>query len=294
MTTNTDRTKLIARVQALLDKAASTGFTAEAESFRAKADELMTKYIIEEHELRLAADPSEREAPTRATIFVASPGSPIGRQMATLAMAVADYCRCRILFHNLDSKRIDISAWLWGFPTDIDYFNMIFTSLSMQMANEMEPKPDPARSDVDNYEVLRMAGVPGARMAEVTGWPLSKVKRVRAEWMKVHGTGNFAVAASTYVRSFAIGFTNEVRERLVALRHQAETTSTSTALVLADRSHEVDAAYEDNVAGMSIVRRSGPSHRTVGAAIGRGREAGSRADLGQSRVSTGRRGALGA
>lgn len=49
--TTTDRDAVIRRIEALLAKAASTDFQAEAEAFAAKAQELMARYLVEQHEL---------------------------------------------------------------------------------------------------------------------------------------------------------------------------------------------------------------------------------------------------
>lgn len=57
-----DRDKLITKIQALWAKASSTDFEAEAEAFAAKAQALMTAYLIEEHEI---ADVDDSQVITR-------------------------------------------------------------------------------------------------------------------------------------------------------------------------------------------------------------------------------------
>lgn len=49
--TTTSRDGVIRKIEALLAKAGSTGFQAEAEALAAKAQELMTRYLVEQHEL---------------------------------------------------------------------------------------------------------------------------------------------------------------------------------------------------------------------------------------------------
>jgi hypothetical protein len=63
-----------------------------------------------------------------------------------------------------------------------------------------------------------------------------------------------------------------------------ETKEPGMALVLVDRSKEVDAFYDANTSNLRTLHE--PAQRLVGEGIRRGRAAGARADLGQSRIKS--------
>jgi hypothetical protein len=96
---------------------------------------------------------------------------------------------------------------------------------------------------------------------------------------------------AAYRRSWLLGFAGEVRGRLQRLHQQqqthaeAEQTGTrGTELILADRQAAVNATVASMFPNLRGARNS--STGTGGRA---GREAGARADLGQPRVTGGRR-----
>lgn len=279
------RNDMIRKVQALLEKAASTGFTAEAEALRAKADELMTKFIIEEHELRAAGSVADRETPAVQRITLLEGESPIQHQMSDLALAVANYCGVKIVYHGLAKARWGLAVTAYGFKSELGYFEMLLTSLMIQMANGMEPKPDPTMSTWENFTALKHAGMPWPRVFEVMGMTFNEGRKELMAYRKARAnqSEDKFLQPTTAIRSFAEGFVLEVRNRLRALKQERDTNaSSSTALVLVDRSIEVITFYAEQTKGLKPMKD--PRQNLSSASLARGREHGSRADLGQSSV----------
>lgn len=288
MTENNDkkRESVMRKVQALLDKAASTGFTPEAEECRRKADELMTQYVIEEHELRAAGSVADREKPSTITITkLVGTQSPIKQQIAELAAHVADYVGVQIVYYGMRSNASSLSVKAYGFKAELDYFEMLLTSLMVQMANEMEPKYDPDLSVLENMDNIRGAGVGWDRLFDIfrsNGVSKSQAMGYRQVWLR-QNPDQRNLTPTVYLRSFAEGFAAKISHRFWELKQaRKESLSSSMALVLVDRSAEVRAFFEEENAGIKSYRSR--EQRLSGLGLSRGREAAARADLGSSRI----------
>jgi Protein of unknown function (DUF2786) len=189
--------KLLDRARKLLAKAEGEGCTPqEAEALTAKAAELMAKYGIDQ--ALLEASQPEDNKPASRKIAVENPW---GRVKANLLCGTASAMGCEaILFTTVSQQTI---VHVFGFRSDIERVDVMYTSLLLQMAN-------------------------GLAHTQVPSWTRSP-RAWRRSWLL-----GFATAAIAKVRQA------EYAARKVAER---ETTSgTSTALVLADRSLQVKAA----------------------------------------------------
>ncbi len=110
------------RIRALLAKAESTSFEAEALAYTAKASELMTRRSIDPDALKRQAD--DHEKPIAVRIAVDPPYADI---KTLLLQTVAEEGRCRAVFHA------DIAmSTVVGFRGDIVAAEMLFTSLLLQ------------------------------------------------------------------------------------------------------------------------------------------------------------------
>jgi Protein of unknown function (DUF2786) len=118
---------LLARVRALLAKAESSTFEEEANAFTAKAQELMARHAIDQAMLAAVAHdlsdvPSSKEIPLESPYAVAK---------ALLLTVVGDANRCRVLTRN------DSVAIIFGFASDIETVEMLYTSLLTQSSIAM-------------------------------------------------------------------------------------------------------------------------------------------------------------
>jgi hypothetical protein len=115
------------RIRALLAKAESTNFPEEAETYTAKAQELMARYSIDQ--ALLSAGTGAREQPLGRRVGV---DNPYEAPKVLLLDAVARANRCRSVW----SKAFGFVTVL-GFPPDVDAVELLFTSLLVQATTAM-------------------------------------------------------------------------------------------------------------------------------------------------------------
>jgi hypothetical protein len=123
--------RVLDRVRALLAKAEATDFPAEAETYSAKAQELITRYRIEE-----VTAPDVDVTPFARRIGV---DHPYESEKASLLDAVARANTCRTVW----SPELGFST-LFGFDADIDAVELLYTSLLVQ-ANRAMTRDEPAK-----------------------------------------------------------------------------------------------------------------------------------------------------
>jgi hypothetical protein len=118
--------RLLDRVRALLAKAESTGYPAEAETYTAKAQELIARHAIDE--ALLAGDGAD-VVPFARRIGV---DHPYEGEKASLLSAVAEANRC----HTVWSPDYGFTT-VFGFDADIDAVDLLYTSLLVQAGRAM-------------------------------------------------------------------------------------------------------------------------------------------------------------
>ena len=118
--------RILDRVRALLAKAESTDFPAEAEAFSAKAQELIARHSIEEV---LATPTAGPVVPLARRVGV---DHPYENEKASLLDAVARANRC----HTVWSPEFAFTT-VFGFDTDIDAVELLHTSLLVQAHRAM-------------------------------------------------------------------------------------------------------------------------------------------------------------
>jgi len=123
---DSERHKLLNRIRALLAKAEATPYAAEAESFTAKAQDLMTRHAIDE---ALLGASEERIDVLAQRIHLQSP---YASTKASLLNAVGKANRCKVIY--FDQLAI---ATVVGVPVDVDQVEMLFTSLLIQATRAM-------------------------------------------------------------------------------------------------------------------------------------------------------------
>ena len=181
---------LLDRVRKLLAKAEAEGVTPpEAEALTAKAAELMARYGIDR--ARLAAARPDTDRPGSRVIDIDNPWAQV-RAHLLAGLAGAMRCQCVLLSTDKPGARIHV----FGFTSDLERADILYTSLLLQMARG-----------------LSAAAVP-AGIRSVRAW--------RRSWLL-----GFVTAVITRVKS---------AEDRAATAAEGETQAgPSTALVLADR-----------------------------------------------------------
>jgi hypothetical protein len=117
--------RVLERVRALLAKAESTTFAAEADAFTAKAQELMARHSIDQVLLGASAD----DGPTSVRLGI---DDPYASAKFVLLDEVAEANRCRAVWN---------AGWgfatVMGYPTDIEVTEVLLTSLLVQATAAM-------------------------------------------------------------------------------------------------------------------------------------------------------------
>lgn len=255
---------ITARIGALLSKAEGTDNDHERETYITKAQELATKYAIDLELARIEAGGTPRKEMPEARqvrLFDWTDRSQTRSFFVSLYMAIGKANGIRFLLDR-DSRYVVAH----GFPSDIDITTQMYQSLSLQMVSAAE------------------------RYLRTDDW--------RDRDYFIDETGNVRnMTKRTARRSFYEGFTRVIGERCreAARNVEKETfdvagTTTTGALVLADRRNEVEQFYASVPKGRGSWR--GGSAGVGGAARSAGQEAGRRASLGNNQSVSGGRTAL--
>lgn len=117
--------RMLDRVRALLAKAESTSFPAEAEALTGKAQELMARHSIDQ--ALLDAGPADQPGGIRL-----GTDAPYAGAKALLVQEVADANRCESVWSD------DLGfATVLGFPADLEAVEVLYTSLLVQATSAM-------------------------------------------------------------------------------------------------------------------------------------------------------------
>lgn len=292
-----DKNDRLKKIQALLNQAESTGFTPEAQAFREKAESLMVTWQIEQWELDQVKPTGSREKPTHKRVHICGENNLLKEELLDLFGSIVMHCRCRAVYYGLREKRAMLSAEVIGFASDIAYLEMLYTSLHVQMSNNLQPQPDPTFSLAENVALLKEAGMKWADIYTtlgrhlydpVTGKKDMTLFNAYKKLCKEEGREHVGSNPTNYQRNFSAAFASTVSQRLVEIRkHTREQTHESDgSLVPALRSRDEDVTAELKVLfprlGRSVSLRG--TGKYDGSARSRGADAGRRADLGQSKM----------
>jgi hypothetical protein len=173
--------KMLERVRALLAKADSTDFPEEAAAFRAKADELMTAYAIDQFMVDQAQRGlNQTVRPERRDFTPTWIGSRFRDDLYTMFWAVAEHCRCVVGSRGYTHRSIPV----YGLPSDLDYLDLLFTNLNLEVAKNMDPPVDPAGEVGHEVFKQRQAGISWPRITEKM-YKAGLVKLTKAERAKL-------------------------------------------------------------------------------------------------------------
>lgn len=246
--------KMLEKVRALLAKADDTEFEGEAEVFRTKADELMTAYAIEQWQVDAAQEGvnASRE-PERRDVDISwywgDNYKHINRYLFTMFSNVAEHCRCKVVWWNpVAGGKVPVL----GLPADLDYFDMLFTHLYMQMGAGLTPSIDKGESYIDALVKLKESGMKweaiGERLIKAGLMEGPYERKVGVRFTKEYtdhcdetGRERKYINPKTYQRSFAEGFMLQVGARLkVQKDDQAEKGGTGMEVALRDIKQMLD------------------------------------------------------
>lgn len=153
--------QLLERIRALLAKAESSGYPAEAEAFMGKAQSLMASHSID---VALLSEPGSGGPEVREVRLEA----PYTSAKSQLLGAVAHSNRCHVVYSPYTK-----TAHVVGHPADLEAVELLFTSLLVQAVANLQrlgTRVDPdGRSRTKSFRrafLLGFAGRIGQRLAE--------------------------------------------------------------------------------------------------------------------------------
>jgi hypothetical protein len=211
---------------------ASTEFEGEAAAFRAKADELMANYAIEQWQLDAADENDARRQsrdPERRDVNIAWYFEPqykhVYADMWGLFGEVARHCRCKVVWWGGGGNRHDASVPVLGLPSDLDYFDLLFTHLQIQLFNQIQPSPEPGDTYIEALVRMKEAGMKweaiGTKLIAAGLMEGPYTRNVGVKFTKEYttycdktGRERKYINPKTYQRSFTEGFCNQVAYRL--------------------------------------------------------------------------------
>jgi len=250
----TKRAKILAKVRKVLDQAAgeqAVGNFAAAETFQAKADTLMMEYAIEEAEIAFAAPAGSRERPVfREYDYEASGFGDISEDLATV---FNELCK------TVGVMRVDWSwkkAKLIGFVHDLDYLDLLWTSIKLQMVNELSPHPIPGKSLEDNLIMLKETGLKWEdifdQLKKAGFYPHTQnwERRIGVKYTGIYtrycqATGRTRQYANptVYRRSFLEGYLYRITGRLREMRQNRSSMARGHEIVLAGKEDDIKEMY---------------------------------------------------
>lgn len=255
----------------------------EQQSARKMADKIMQEFAIQEWQAQAKAPQSFK--PDRVKIDIGQADSEFLSETATLCNVIADFCNCTsIWMKGSGVKWGDYSreeyCWVYGYESDLRYFELLFTTLYLHMVGAIFPQPDLNRSIGENAYELRNAGLNWIEIAKAYGW--REVPRWDGEPKNVYvndndpdgkrvswstAVGRFEQAyrkvikakgesivrippngARTYRMNAAQGYLARISQRLRMVKSQR---GTGTEMTLRDKSQNITALIEEMHPDMS-------------------------------------------
>lgn len=129
------------KIRALLDMANDEAITPEAaENYRLKAFELMAKYGIEQALLNESKPGSDKPADRHITL-----DNPWAMEKAHLINGLAKAMGCQLILLARTDGQSGRKVHVFGYESDLERLEMLFTSLLLQMFGELARTPVPAR-----------------------------------------------------------------------------------------------------------------------------------------------------
>lgn len=157
MSAETVSESMLGKIRALLAKAEDPACTpAEAEAFNDKAAQLLAKYGVDRAMLAASDPTADVVGDRRVEIF-----NPYQREKGSLLVGIATALRCRAV--NLRNKRTrTVELHLFGFASDLERVEMIYTSLLVQAGYGLAGAQPP---DGENVAAFRRSWLLGFALA---------------------------------------------------------------------------------------------------------------------------------
>jgi hypothetical protein len=234
---------MLDKVRKLLAKAEDQACTpAEAEAFNTKAAELIAKYGVD-RALLAESDPTSDVVGDRVIDLPA----PYAIDKCALLSGVAGALRCQsVRRQSWSGERKSFSMHLFGFASDLDRVELLFTSLLVQASQSLAVQQPPAWENVAAYRRSWLAGFTHAVVARL------RMAESRAETDAPASVGARSVALVLADRSDHVA--QRMSEAYPRLRFGGP-----RRLAGSGRNHGYAAGQRANLGGTTIDHRSRPA-----------------------------------
>lgn len=300
------REQMLDKVRKLLAKAEGTDVEAEKDTFIAAADRLMLAYSIEEAEIRDLAEGQQTVEVILHRFQVLGPRQEaLATGMALLVGNIADHCRCKSVLYGMQSaKWSGMQVGLVGTKPDVEWAEMLFTSLQLQVMATISPKYEPTGDPDDEIKFIVKAKAAGWKWDKIAvalgiiptisefdpvtvGRPMyNRYKR----YCEYHRIEQVKSSPANYQYNFMMSYAVRIGSRLADIRRLNEDASKGHELVLVSMAEAVDQKYEELFPDLKSSKVNLKKHN--GSAWVAGRKAADRADLNSTPLG-GRREAIG-
>lgn len=273
------REDMLDKVRKLIAKADGTTIPSEEQAFREKADELMERFSIEMWMVEAANENSAARKPVGKMLNIDwLYNHPFQTEIWTLYHAAAYFTRCVVASWKWHDGKIGVV----GLEQDIDYFDLVFTHLLLEMGRKLLPQVDPNRDAEWNayslrskhlgwpevaFELSKAGMLPWPKDAsgyELEGWKYERVvdyaglataqkwrraaRKLYRDYCRKNGVEpESSKQPAVSAKSYAMGWSQEVRRRLHANEEARLETyqGTGAELALRDIRTVVKEAVED-------------------------------------------------
>jgi hypothetical protein len=276
---------VLRRVRALVERAEHPDTPApEAAACRAKADEFMEKYAIQEWEA-LKSGGATGLRPDKIKIDIGEEGDPFLQRIAHFVNIIANYSRCQSIWMRGSGRKGYRSefCWIYGYQSDLRYFELLYTTLYLHLSGAMFPKPDPSLTMAENAYAFREAGLNWIDIAFAWGWyevdrkegeprnmyrnresgervswhaSVGKIKKAALKEYARRGETPLRIppAATLNFRYNAVdGYVARMEQRL---REQMNKRGVGTEIILRDRSQNIAAAIAEDFPELTSTNRA--------------------------------------
>jgi hypothetical protein len=257
--------KILSRVRGLIAKAEHESTPPHEAALAAQmADALMLKYSINAAQADAARPRQEQSKPVIISVEVGGYSDILG-YIGSLCETVAEHCRCKVRTYA-DWHDGSWFAKVYGFESDVRYFELLYTTLRLHMVGALIPRFETHKSLEENCYNLHMAGYNWLEIAAIDGWnKVASWERQPQQEMKIpyrHKDGRIQPATqvgSHYKRAYqraardrneshrkssASGYVSQLARRL---REVASGRAGGSELILRTRIDDLDALFrKDN------------------------------------------------
>lgn len=290
--------------QKLMAKAEGTDNPHERDAFLKKATEIMDLHrldmlVVKEHgKAKMASEPIAGQT---VPLFTAD-WAHVSEGMLNLASAVASHCQVQFLMMGFKiMKTHGLKLKVYGFKSDLEWFETLLTSLRLQVMKEIDPKWDDNLTLGANVYRMKEAGLPWKTIAmrcdpdkypDEDSWDPKDGSWIRIyhKMCDIEGTRPKGANPRNFQHNFMLDYALIVGRRLDEMRHNAAQGLANDNLPVL-RSHREKIAEEivkDNPQIKTVKTAKNAKYNRSAAEAGRA--AGERADLTGRKTEVGRGG----